>query len=253
MTPNRIITAVRNRLGDTKEQRWDEETLLLYVSLCQIDICITTDFHRKEYIMPIYENTFLYNLPTDCIRVERLEYECKFFPIESRNTIDSKDAVFPCALKDNLAFGKIEIKLEDTCETLTAAFKDAYGVVSSTTGGECTLANAYGVVSSITDDINPVPPELPAIIGYMKVYYSAVPELIPTIDDTMILPDMWISAFIHYVCGMALQDDNDANNVQRGEMEGAKYLRMLGQIGKAASKDFTSNYKSKLVTKFRRT
>jgi hypothetical protein len=64
---------------------------------------------------------------------------------------------------------------------------------------------------------------------------------------------MWLQAFLHYVSGMALQDDNDANNIQRGELEGQKYLRILEQLHKVSAKDFTSNMRTKLTTSYRRT
>ena len=245
-----VVTAVRKRLGDDVKERWDIDTLVLYTSLCQSDICIHTNYHRKRYIMPLYEGQLIYNLPADCIRVERMEYEGEFFPIETRNSIDRGEAKYPCALKDNLEFGEIEIRLEKYDSTIQSELENAFGVVSST--DISVLDNKFGVVSSIDDLTNPNPGDTP-VVGYIIVYYSAVPPL--AVDDTvtLLLPDMWISAFIHFVTGMALQDDNDANNIQRGEFELQKYNRMLEAILKTSAKDFTTNYKSKLETPYRRT
>ena len=250
-----VVTAVRNRLGDSRKERWTDEQLTLYVSLCQTDICIFTNFHRSVYYMPVYDNNYVYNLPTDCIRVERLEYNCQFFPIESRNAIDSGTATIPCALKDNMPYGKLELYLGQPCEEQSNVLEDAYGIVSSAEG-ICDLLDAYGVTSSIQDELNPVPPRdagVNAQIGLMTVYYSAVPPIVSDLTSELILPDMWITAFIHYVCGMALQDDNDANNIQRGDMEMKRYQRLLQQIFNTSAKDFTTNVKSKLVTQYRRT
>lgn len=245
-----VISAVRRRLGDDRKERWQDEALILYTSLCQNDICIFTNYHRRFYNMPLYDSQLVYNLPTDCIRVERLEYECKFFPVESRNSIDRGAAEYPCALKDNLQYGQIEIHMEEACDVLSNELKDSYGVTTQVTDSHCTLADSFGVVSSVDDIFNPNPgaAEPEEVIGYIKVYYSAVPPIVKGVDDTLVVPDMWISAFIHYVCGMALQDDNDANNIQRGEMEAQKYVRLLSQLFKTSAKDFTTNIKSKLIT-----
>ncbi len=253
MIVNDVISAVRRRLGDVRKERWTDEQLILYTSLCQNDICIFTNFHRREGAIFLVDGKLKYSLPTDCIRVERLEYGGEFFPIESRNTIDDGTALLPCALKDNLAYNEIEIVLGDSYDTLHSALVSTYGVlVDSNTDAidtsDCELMDDYGVLVDVDDTQAPSPDPL----GYLKVYYSAVPALVEELTDELVLPDMWISAFIHYVCGAALQDDNDANNIQRGEMELQKYNRMLTQLFKTSAKDFTTNYKSKLTTKVRR-
>lgn len=252
MLVRKVTDAVRRRLGDIRKERWSDDQLILYTSLCQTDICIFTNFYRQEALIDLEDDTLIYDLPLDCIRVERLEYAGEFFPIESRNTIDSGKAQFPCALKDNLPFNKIEIVLGSDYTLLSQALENMFGVVSDqdTEGVDtsgCELEDTFGVVSDIdAGSITPIN------IGQLKVYYSAVPPLMDTLDDTLIVPDFWLSAFIHYVSGAALQDDNDANNIQRGEQELAKYNRMLAQIAKTTAKDFTTNYKSKLVTDYRR-
>lgn len=245
-----VVTAVRRRLGDARMDRWSDEALILYTSLAQNDICVFTNYHRQYKIIPLYEGKLIYNLPTDCIRVERLQYNCEFFPIESRNAIDRDKVQYPCALKDNLEFGKIEIRMEPGCKSIETALMDTYGVTASSSDYTCALEDIYGVVSSIDDDLNPNPSiaQPQEVLGYLEVYYSAVPPISTDLADELVVPDMWISAFIHYVCAMALQDDNDANNIQRGELEAQKYVRLLGQLMKTSAKDFTTNVKSKLTT-----
>ena len=248
-----VVGAVRRRLGDVRKERWSDEQLILYTSLCQSDICIFTNFYRKTGEIDLIEGTYIYDLPTDCIRVERLEYQNQFFPIESRNTIDAGKAQFPCALKDNLQYNQIEIVLSTEQTTLGRALIETYGVLTDSDTeaidtSDCELDNIHGVLVDV--DETTIPPAQD--VGKLKVYYSAVPVIVTQLDEELILPDIWLAAFIHYVCGGALQDDNDANNIQRGEMELQKYNRMLAEIFKASAKDFTTNYKSKLTTDYRR-
>ena len=96
-----------------------------------------------------------------------------------------------------------------------------------------------------------VTPEL-GIEEYLHIYYRAIPVMPTELVDELVVPDYYFSAFLHYVVGSALQYDNDANNINRGELELQKYNRVLIQIYKSVSKDFTSNMKGKLDTNYRR-
>lgn len=256
MTVETVVNAVRQRLGDIKKERWYDTTLALYTSLCQQDICIFTNYYKKEANLELTENQYIYQLPKDTLRVMRLEYQGQYFPIESRMQIDAGQAEFPCALKDNLKYNEIEIVLGQDYQgmTLFDALEEKYGVVTNIDSdgvdmSNCELEDAYGVVSDISDDGSGTDP---VSDKYIKVYYSAVPEPTYAMNDELVLPDIWFSAFLHYVTGTALQDDNDASNVERGEMELKKYQRQLAEIYKLTAKDHTSNVTSKLLIPQRR-
>jgi len=247
-----VLTVVRRRLGDMKQQRWSDDQLILYTSLCQNDICIFTNFYKKVVLNELYKDTTIYDLPKDCIRVERIEYANNLVPILSRNSIDSNEAIYPCVLMDDLPYGKLEFRYNDDNTgiqlDITQVLHDAYGVVTDISWAE--LVDMYGVVSDIVE--GEIPEGNPDRIGYYTLFYSAAPAILSSESDILVLPDLWITAFIHYVTGTALQDDNDASNIQRGDMELAKYARLLGEIFKATAKDFTTNYKTKLNTRYRR-
>lgn len=279
-----IVSAVRKRLGDSNQQRWSDETLILYTSLCQNDICIHTNFHRLTTDIYLKDGKAVYALPEDCIRVERIEYiwhDCSegFLPMYSRNNIDDYNTdgygqrvTYPLALKDNLKYNEIEIIADpDPSKLLGEALADFFGVVVSsdsdgTDTSDCVLENDFGVVAVSEgvghDGCSPIGCDLEEqfgvtthvtkYIGEMKVYYSSVPSIMTELSDKLIVPDMWLMAFINYVTGTALQDDNDANNIQRGEQELQKYTRLLAQMLKTSAKDFTTNYKTKMTTKYRR-
>ena len=258
MTAQDVITAVRRRLGDIRKERWpNDETLLLYVSLCQNDICIFTNFNRIDAWIQLEDDKLVYDLPKNLIKVTRLEYNGSFFPVESRDEIDSDRATLPCALMDAVRYGKLEIVLDPNGEDdLRQVLISQYGVTTDQNSDaidstDCELEDDYGVVSNI--DI-PTPGQPPAPLGQIHVYYTATADLIDIADinEELLLPDIWFAAFLHYVCGMALQDDNDANNIQRGEMEAQKYLRLIAELFKQTSKDFTSNIKSKMDVPIRR-
>jgi hypothetical protein len=66
------------------------------------------------------------------------------------------------------------------------------------------------------------------------------------------IPDAWEDAMLKYMVGTALQDDNDANNIARGEGELAKFTSEVLKAREMASKDFSGGVKEKLTTRFRR-
>lgn len=250
MTPNTVITAVRERLGDVDLERWDDATLILYVSMCQSDICMNADIYKREYNIELKDDTLRYQLPTDFLALNRLEYQDEMMPVESRNTIDAGDATFPCALKDNLIYNEIEIRLGEQFTDLRQALTNVYGVAVLGTD-QHELDNIHGVVATVDSDGGVIPPQP---LNDLKVFYTAVPPIYSSSDMTrkLEIPDIWFGAFLHYVCSMALQDDNDANNIQRGELEAGKYSRLLANIMKTMAKDSTSNIATKLTTKMRR-
>jgi len=74
----------------------------------------------------------------------------------------------------------------------------------------------------------------------MKIYYHATSPLVNSVFDAMVIPDLWLTAMVHYVVGMARQDDNDEGNYQLGEIELGKYDAEVNKAKKAAAKSFNS-------------
>ena len=211
MIPKDIIDAVRDRLGDSKEQRWGNDTLLLYVSLCQADICMFTHLYRREYHIKLNSTQLIYQLPTDFMALSRLEYRDQLFPIETRANIDRGETEFPCAIKDNLLYNELEIVVGDKNENLGTALVNVYGVVTDSDTDAvdmgCDLDDIHGVVIEVESDTMPVDEAQP--LDDLLVYYVAVPPIFKATDilRPLVVPDIWFQAFLHYVTGMALQDD----------------------------------------------
>ncbi len=84
------------------------------------------------------------------------------------------------------------------------------------------------------------------------VYYVATPAKLKFEEAILEMPNMWEDLLIRYTVGTALQDDNDANNIARGEAELQKYNIKLETIKDLSSKDFSSNSSDKYETPYRR-
>jgi hypothetical protein len=323
MTALSIATQARERLGDLKKQRWTDSRLLSIISMGQQDICKWTNFLRRKTYIPLVNKNSVYNLPTDCYRVSRVEYNDILLPLYTRDDMDiprvmTSDYV---AFKSNLDRDKIEIypspsDIKDSILWLKGDLSDQsyvdqpFGVVTSISGanyiiigdnfgeiaeavrqvteenisdkyGELfdyagisptfdfgtnlgvvvgidhTLASVYGFVTSVKEGhIVSNTYGLIADVGYIsntiKVYYVALPPKLKYLEATLVIPDLWEDLLIRYTVGTALQDDNDANNIQRGEMELQKYQQQVLKLRAESSKDFSGGAKDKLVTNYRR-
>jgi len=86
----------------------------------------------------------------------------------------------------------------------------------------------------------------------LKVYYTAIPAKLKYLEENLVVPELWEDLLVRYVVGTALQDDNDANNIQRGETELQKYQQQLSKLRTESAKDFSGGAKKKLVINYRR-
>jgi len=103
------------------------------------------------------------------------------------------------------------------------------------------VVGQYGLITSVAP-----------ISNTLKVYYEAVPTDLYDDSTMLVIPNMWEEAMLRYLVGTALQDDNDANNIQRGELELQKYTSEVLKARELASKDFSGGTKEKYHTRFRR-
>jgi len=76
--------------------------------------------------------------------------------------------------------------------------------------------------------------------GFITVYYDAVPPIIKWVNSSLYIEDLWLNALVHYVVGIARQDDNDEGNYQIGEAELTKYENEVMKARKISAKSFNS-------------
>ena len=76
--------------------------------------------------------------------------------------------------------------------------------------------------------------------NYITVYYDAVPPLVKWVNSSLYIEDLWLNALVHYVVGIARQDDNDEGNYQIGEAEIGKYEEEVVKARKISAKSFNS-------------
>ncbi|MCI4437400.1 MAG: hypothetical protein JHC33_11395 [Ignisphaera sp.] len=116
-----------------------------------------------------------------------------------------------------------------------------FGVITDTNNSQYIIGGSFGITTDISTPSS-----------FIKVYYEAVPTTNLVYTSGFSIPDVWEDAMLKYIVGTALQDDNDANNIARGESEIAKFTNDVLKAREIASKDFSGGASKKLDTKFRR-
>jgi len=86
---------------------------------------------------------------------------------------------------------------------------------------------------------------------YITVFYVALPPIVEFYNGALVLDDVWEKALIHYVVGMARQDDNDEGNYKLGEAEINKYDKEVAKAKKISAKSFTSQISGVRETTYR--
>ncbi len=137
---------------------------------------------------------------------------------------------------------QIEGVMTEIDYNIAAINHELYGYLTGVIGAEHNeiVSNYYGITTDIAFEENVV-----------KVYYDAAPPVLTLLESGLQVPDMWRDLVMRYVVGTALQDDNDANNLQRGEAELNKYYVGLQELQTRSSSDFATNNKERYITKFR--
>ncbi len=117
--------------------------------------------------------------------------------------------------------------------------RTTYGFLTSvdTKGVEGT----YGICTDALD-----------IDNYLKIYYSALPPTVNSLYDALVLKNIWEKALVHYVVGMARQDDNDEGNYQLGMAEMSHYDKEVAKAVKLSARSYSSTVSEIKTTQYRR-
>jgi len=119
-----------------------------------------------------------------------------------------------------------------------SAVDTKYGFITSVANHK--VSGYFGLVANVSAEIDTV-----------KVYYTAIPRKLKFMNAMLVIPPVWEALLLHYVVGTALQDDNDANNINRGELEIAKYHAKLLTLSGLSAEDYSAMASNKYETNYR--
>lgn len=166
------------------------------------EICINTMSNNDEYtnescefVIPVYDTEKLYNLGDT------------FFFVDKDLAEDSVASPW------GIITGYGELSDDETTLNMKTVMGTEYGGVTTYMDPELGVVDQYwGLVSMAS-----VPETT------LKIDYLAIPFDINDVDAPLIISDIWATALKYYVTGYALQDDNDAGNIQRGQLMLQRY------------------------------
>ena len=83
-----ILSAVRERLGDTRGERWSDSNLLSLLDEGQKDIAIHTNMFVGTYTLPLQDGKYMYDLPSDVLLIRRATFGDSPLAIVSYDRMD---------------------------------------------------------------------------------------------------------------------------------------------------------------------
>jgi hypothetical protein len=94
-----------------------------------------------------------------------------------------------------------------------------YGGVTDVRQSVGLLGGTFGIVTSVADGE-----------AVVKIRYASLPEPISLMESYLSLADKWKTCVKYYVAGMALLDDNDAKNNEKGVVFMQKYSNEVKRL-----------------------
>lgn len=83
-----IIQRARERLGDTRKERWSDSNLLNLLDEAQKDVAIQTNIFVGTYSLPLQDDKYMYDLPSDVLLIRRATFGDSPLPIVSYDRMD---------------------------------------------------------------------------------------------------------------------------------------------------------------------
>lgn len=237
-----VIDNARAILADPNKTRWSDTRLLSLYNQCLIDIVIQTNLLNGKAFVEIESNINTYRLPDEVLQINRVQYLDKKISIISHDQMDQKDALWETRVGTELEYAVTNL--------LNAGTFKIYPRITDTTMDYIDSNSPYGIIIDVTtfDDIYNIPgiENLNDIPKYMIIYYSKIPNIVAldTIDTDLQFSKAWDNALIHYIVGMSLRDDGDAQNRAFGNEEITIYGSTITNIMNRVSTNFTMDIES---------
>lgn len=271
-----IFTKVRDSLADPDAKRYSNDRILRLIDEGQKDIAIHAKLLRSRVDVAIIAGENTYTIPDaafDLSRVVELVGDATDYsineparhnplPILSHTQMDERFGEWEGVVGSPIqaiVFDKQDSKhfkiypIPEEGDAVNAySIASPYGVL---TGSTDDLVDTYGVLTDIsttsvfTKDISSpygIVTDMSSYITTLAVYYRRRPATLDDyskIDDTQVLEvdEIFDKAIKHYVVGMALRDDNDAEHRQKGLEELTFYEREMSKVARpTASSNYTA-------------
>lgn len=206
-----ILNKVRYNLSDSARTRWTDERLLSLLNDAILDIAKTTTLFIETTFYTVQNNVVDIDISEVALKIVRAEYMDEPLPMYSFEEMDKKDKFW------QLEKGSEVLAL--VYDKQRAGLLKQYPIVENDQNDYIIYNSAFGIMTGITySDIAPVVTgtfgDLAGIPNeaIIKFYYVRRHEAINDINSDVEIDDLIEQPLIHYITGMALRDNKDAQN-----------------------------------------
>lgn len=237
---SRVLDTLNNAraiLADTSKTRWTDNRLIDLYNQALVDIVLQTNLLSGKAFVEVESNINTYRLPDEVLQITRIQYLDTKLPILSHDEMDKKDALWETRVGTTVQYAVTNL--------LNSGVFKIYPRITDTTMDYIDSNSPYGIIVDVTtfDDIYNIPgiEDINNIPKYLIVYYSKIPDFVTTstIDTSLQFSKAWDTAIIHYIAGMALRDDGDAQNRAFGTEELTLYTSNVNIIMNRTARNFT--------------
>lgn len=219
-----ILKKARYTLSDTAKDRWSDERLLALLNDGIIDIAKNTTLFIETLFYIVVNDTYditLYDKALKVLGAEYLDLPLEFISWEEMNN----------RKRDWQQDKGTEVKSLVYDRQRNAQFRQ-YPIVENAINNNIEFNASYGIVTDISySDIIPEVVEGNGDIGafpddaLIKFYYIRRHAVIVDINDTVLIDELIEKPLVHYISGMALRDNQDAQNRSMGSEELSLYYQ----------------------------
>ncbi len=237
MLASAILTDARYTLSDVNKKRWTDARLLSLLYQGIVEAAQKTTLFQEELYIILTNGLSTIDLSQRALVVYRVEYLDEAVEFKTYEEMDKINVTWQNIIgnkllkivydKSNRGVFRLYPTIQNSINT-NIEYSSPYGVVTGLTYTEIELdiTTDFGDISSIDPS------------GYVKVFYRKKPAVIPNINTEIEIDDILQEPLTHYVIGMALRDNTDAQNRAMSKEEIALFYEQIGQFSIAKSKNF---------------
>lgn len=237
-----LLAQVRYNLSDEDKDRWSDTRLFALLNDALADLAKATTLFVETMFYVIQNNVVDIDISAQAVKIVRVEYNDEPLPLYSFEEMDEKNTKWQLDTGDKalaLVYNRqrgAQYKLYpivQNAQNSYITYTSNYGIITGISYSDMSpiIAGTYGDLVGIPDD------------AILKFYYIRKHAKITALTDVLYIDDLIEQPLKHYITGMALRDNLDAQNRAMGNEELTLYNAIKEEYNIEKSKLFVrTNY-----------